>query len=202
MDANRSTLEFEVTLLEVHPPVWRRIEVPASYTFWDLHVAIQDAMGWLDYHLHTFRVRDDVIGATAEIGIPDGDAWPGAPECLPDWEVPVTGYLQAPGARATYEYDFGDGWVHEINLVAIGRRQSGTKYPRCLDGRRACPPEDCGGPPGYAQLLETIADSTDDEYASMMEWLGGSFDPEAFSPEQVRFDNPRKRWRIAFEGDD
>ncbi|MFN2315317.1 MAG: plasmid pRiA4b ORF-3 family protein [Gemmatimonadales bacterium] len=119
MDAKRSTLEFTVTLLEVEPPVWRRIEVPASYTFWDLHVAIQDAMGWLDYHLHLFRVRDDITGATAEIGIPNPDPFLGDPAWLPGWEVPVTGYLDEPGDRATYEYDFGDGWVHEVELVAI-----------------------------------------------------------------------------------
>jgi hypothetical protein len=202
MDAKRDTLEFKVTLLEVKPPVWRRIEVPASYTFWDLHVAIQDAMGWLDYHLHLFGVPNPVNGRTDEIGIPDEDAFEDDPVCLAGWEVPVRGYFDAIGTLARYEYDFGDGWVHEIELTAIGRRQSGTKYPRCLDGRRACPPEDCGGPHGYARLLETIADSTDEEYEGMMEWLGGSFDPETFRPEQVRFDNPRKRWRIAFEGDD
>jgi len=198
VDAKRSTLQFRVTLAEVEPHVWRRIEVPASYTFWDLHVAVQDAMGWLDYHLHMFRVRNPVTGEIDEIGIPDEDAFEGDPVCLPGWEVPVAGYFDAVSTHATYEYDFGDGWVHEIELEAVGRRQTGTNYPRCLDGQRACPPEDCGGPHGYARLLETIADPTDEEYESTMEWLGGEFDPDAFSPRKVRFDNPKKRWRIAF----
>ena len=198
MDTKRSTLQFKITLAEVEPLVWRRIEVAASYTFWDLHVAIQDAMRWLDYHLHMFRVPNPVTGRPDEIGIPDEDAFEGDPVCLAGWEVPVAAYFDAVGTRASYEYDFGDGWIHEVELEAVGRRQSGMKYPRCLDGQRACPPEDCGGPHGYAQLLQTIADPTDEEYESTMEWLGGSFDPEVFSPRQVRFWNPKRRWKIAF----
>ncbi len=201
MDTKRATLQFRVTLMEVEPPVWRRIEVPANYRFWDLHVAIQDAMGWLDYHLHMFRVLNPVTGGTDEIGIPDEDAFEGDPVCLAGWEVPVARYFEAVGTHATYEYDFGDDWVHDVELEAVGRRQAGTKYPRCLDGQRACPPEDCGGPHGYARLLETIADPTDDEYESTLEWLGGAFDPEAFSCREVRFENPNMRWRIAFATD-
>jgi hypothetical protein len=175
-----------------------------NYSFWDLHVALQDAMGWLDYHLHLFRVRNPKSEGTDEIGIPDEDAFEDAPVCLPGWEVPIAQYFDTAGTRGTYEYDFGDGWVHEIELEAVGQRQPGTKYPRCLDGLGTCPPEDCGGAHGYARLLETIADPTDEEYESTMEWLGGPFNPNAFSPRQVRFDNPKKRWRIAFasEGDD
>jgi hypothetical protein len=201
MDTKRATLQLRVTLTEVEPPVWRRIEVPANYTFWDLHVAIQDAMGWLDYHLHVFRVLNPVTGGTDEIGIPDEDAFEDDPVCLAGWEVPVALYFETVGTHATYKYDFGDGWVHDVELEAVGCRQAGTKYPRCLDGQRACPPEDCGGPHGYARLLETIADPTDDEYESMLEWLGGAFDAEAFSCRKVRFENPNVRWRIAFATD-
>jgi Plasmid pRiA4b ORF-3-like protein len=198
MDTKRDVLQFQVILTDISPPVWRRIEVPAKYTFWDLHVAVQDAMGWLDYHLHMFRIPDPAFGEIAEIGIPDEDGFEDDPVCLASWTIPVARHFRAVGARATYEYDFGDGWIHHIELEAISRRQSGTKYPRCIDGERACPPEDCGGPGGYAELLETIADPTNDEYASTMEWLGGRFDPEAFTPSKVCFENPTKRWRIAF----
>lgn len=200
MDVKRSTLQFKISLAEVEPLVWRRIEVPANYSFWDLHVAVQDAMGWLDYHLHMFRIRNPESAEIDEIGIPDEEAFENDPVCLPGWEVPVARYFDTVGASAIYEYDFGDGWVHEIVLEAVGRRQPGTKYPRCVDGERACPPEDCGGPPGYARLLEIIADPTDEEYESMMEWLGGACDPDSFSPRIVRFENPGKRWRIAFGG--
>jgi hypothetical protein len=201
MDVKRSTMQFKITLAEVQPPVWRRIEVPASYSFWDLHVAVQDAMGWLDCHLHMFRLRNPGSREIDEIGIPDEDAFEGDPVCLPGWEISIARYFEAVGTSASYEYDFGDGWVHEIELEAVGRRQTGIRYPRCLDGQRACPPEDCGGPHGYARMLETIADPTDEEYESTIEWLGGSFDPEVFSPGKVRFDNPKERWRIAFTGD-
>jgi hypothetical protein len=201
MDVKHSTLQFKITLGEVQPLVWRRIEVPAGYSFWDLHVAVQDAMGWLDYHLHMFRLQNPESREIEEIGIPDEDAFEGDPLCLPAWEIPIARYFDAVGTLASYEYDFGDGWVHEIELEAIGRRQTRIRYPRCLDGQRACPPEDCGGPHGYARLLETIADPTDEEYESTIEWLGGSFDPDAFSPRKVRFDDPKKRWRIAFAGD-
>jgi hypothetical protein len=202
MDVKRSALQFKITLAEVQPVVWRRIEVPASYSFWDLHVAVQDAMGWLDYHLHMFRLRNPDSGQIEEIGIPDEDAFEGDPVCLPGWETPIAPHFATVGTVASYHYDFGDDWVHEIELEAIGRRQPGAKYPRCLDGQNACPPEDCGGPPGYARLLAIIADPTDEEYESMMEWLGGSFDPSSFSPRRVRFDDPKKRWRIAFTGGD
>ena len=202
MDTKHNTLQFKVTLADITPSVWRRIEVPASYSFWDLHVAVQDAMGWLDYHLHMFRVRNPASGEIDEVGIPDEDGFEGDPVCLPGWQVPVARYFQTVGTRGTYEYDFGDGWVHEIALEAIGRRQSGTTYPRCVGGQRSCPPEDCGGPGGYAELLKTIADPSHEEYVSTMEWLGGRFDPDAFTPQQVRFDDPTKRWRIAFAGDD
>lgn len=89
MDAKRSTLQFKITLAEVRPTVWRRIEVPANYTFWDLHVAIQDAMGWLDYHLHMFRLRNPVTGQIVAIGIPDEDAFEGDPVCRAPGELRV-----------------------------------------------------------------------------------------------------------------
>lgn len=195
----RTTMRFKVTLAEVEPPIWRRIEVPGSYRFWDLHVAIQDAMGWKDCHLHMFRVRDPVTGAIDEIGIPDDEPLIGEPVCLAGWKVRVTDYFKGAGTRATYEYDFGDCWMHEIELEGFGRYEVDGSYPCCLAGARACPPEDCGGPPGYASLLETMADPEHEEYEAMMDWLGGRFDPEYFSPERVEFDDPRVRWRVAFE---
>lgn len=198
VDSKRDVMQFRITLAEVKPAIWRRIVVPASYSFWDLHVAIQDAMGWLDCHLHLFRLRHPMTGRPVEIGIPDEDAFEGDPVCRAGWEVRVSDYLATAGARALYDYDFGDGWVHEVKLEAVGPRQKGAKYPQCLDGRRACPPEDCGGPWGYARLLETIANPADPEYASTMEWLGGAFHPGAFDPAQVRFWNPRRRWRMVF----
>lgn len=200
MDTQRSTLQFKIILRHIKPRIWRRIEVPASYSFWDLHVAIQDAMGWLDYHLHVFRVRNPETRQAEEIGIPDDDPFEGDPVYLPGWTVPISKYFYVGGTRALYEYDFGDGWEHDVELEAIGRHEPGTKYPRCLAGERACPPEDCGGPPGYERLLEILSNPADKEHDETLEWVGGQFDANAFAPERVRFDNPKMRWRKAFGG--
>ncbi|NOT09960.1 MAG: plasmid pRiA4b ORF-3 family protein [Gemmatimonadales bacterium] len=198
MNARQQILTFKVQLRDIKPAIWRRIEVPASYTFWDLHVAIQDAMGWLDSHLHAFQVRDPRTRAEATIGIPDPDPFEGAPDFLPGWRVHVTAYLAEVGQRARYDYDFGDGWEHDLLLEQIGMRQAKAKYPRCVAGARACPPEDCGGPGGYAQLLKTIANPADPEHQSMLKWLGGPFAANAFDAHEVHFDNPKKRRQVAF----
>jgi hypothetical protein len=192
----RRLLRFMIALRDVEPLVWRRIEVPSTYSFWDLHVGIQDAMGWQDYHLHAFRVRDLQSGDVEEIGIPDPDGF--GPDFVAGWERQIADYFRQVGDAAEYEYDFGDGWVHQVTLEAIGNRQVGVKYPRCLDGARACPPEDSGGPPGYAALIEAVAEPSREAHRELVEWAGANFDPGAFDAAKVRFDNPKRRWRIAF----
>jgi len=190
---------FRVSLLDIEPEIWRLIEVPETYTFWDLHVAIQDAMGWLDYHLHAFvpdTLRD--LGAV-RIGIPEG---PMDHEYVAGWTVPIARHFANPGDAARYDYDFGDSWSHEVRLVAIEPRERGAKYPRCVGGERACPPEDCGGVPGYYRLLEVLADPHDEEHEEMIEWLKGHaknyfpYGPDAFDAAAVRFWNPKKRWKM------
>lgn len=190
--------QFRVSLRDIDPPIWRRIQVPARYSFWDFHVALQDSMGWLDYHLHMFRTADPGSRQVVEIGIPDDEPFEDDTPCLPGWEIPIAAYFLEPGTRADYEYDFGDSWEHEILLEDIVERVPKQRYPKCLAGARACPPEDCGGVSGYEDLLAIIADPLHEEYESMMEWLGGQFAPDAFDPRRVRFDSPSKRWRIAF----
>ena len=194
MPPERRIYDFNVTLLETEPAIWRRIQVPEKYSFWDLHVAIQDSMGWLDCHLHAFRFGK--VGATQEIGIPDDEGFSDI-ETLPGWEVPIKDYFEI-GKRCTYEYDFGDGWIHELTLQDIVQAQKGKKYPTCLDGAMACPPEDCGGIPGYYRIIEVFSDPDDEEYEELVSWLGHPFDPKAFDPSHVKFDNPKKRWDYAF----
>jgi len=190
--------QFKVRLGGVEPPIWRRIQVPETYSFWDLHVALQDSMGWLDYHLHLFRVTKPVTGEVAQVGIPDDDAFEGDEATLPGWEIPITSYFPSPGIVAHYDYDFGDGWEHELTLEAILPRQAGKKYPLCLSGARACPPEDCGGVGGYEDLLAVIQSPSHEEYETTLEWLGGRFDPEKFDPKRVKFDDPARRYDLAF----
>ena len=198
---SKLVFRFQVVLLGISPPVWRRIEVPASYSFWDLHVAIQDAMGWLDCHLHVFRLKPKHKSESVQIGIPDEEF--GA-ETKVGWETPLARYFIEVGQAAEYEYDFGDGWLHGILFEGILLAEEGAKYPRCLEGERACPPEDCGGIPGYLDLLETLADPNSEEHEDMVDWLKNHhksyhpFDPDQFDPAQVEFWNPKKRFKMAF----
>jgi hypothetical protein len=190
---------YRVELLGIEPRVWRRIRVPASYSFWDLHVAIQDAMGWLDYHLHLFRTRNPTTGRIDEIGIPCEDGSRDGQRCRAGWETPIAKYFARPNDRANYDYDFGDNWHHTIKLEAIVELEQGEVILACLAGERACPPEDCGGVHGYEHFLRAISVPTHPEHAAMLERVGGDFDPEGFAPDRVRFDDPRQRWKKVFE---
>jgi hypothetical protein len=195
----RTVYQFKVTLLDVRPPVWRRIQVPSTYSFWDLHVAIQDAFGWLDYHLHEFRIPEPKAGQLARIGIPDDDVFEGDERIRPGWDNPISAYFSHENPSAEYTYDFGDDWNHTVKLEHVIPGLPGIRYPICNGGARRCPPEDVGGPLGYREFLRAIRNPNHQEHDSYLEWVGGAFDPDAFEPTRVRFDNPRKRWKIAFE---
>jgi Plasmid pRiA4b ORF-3-like protein len=197
--ATAQVYQFKLVLVGVEPPVWRRIQVPETYSFWDLHVALQDAMGWLDYHLHVFRMARPGTGEVEQIGIPDDDPFEGEKPTLPGGEIFISRYFPRTGTSAQYEYDFGAGWEHDLTLEAILPRQAGQKYPVCVGGARACPPEDCGGVHGYEDLLTTTQDPAHEEYERILEWLGGRFDPDKFDPKRVKFDNPARRYKLAFE---
>jgi len=188
--------QLKITLKGTKPPIWRRIQVPESYTFWDLHVAIQDAMGWEDYHLHEFVFTLPIMNIKVRIGIPMEDDFDET--ILPDWDQKIADYFSSETPKAEYTYDFGDGWQHDIILEKILPREGGVIYPRCVDGKRACPPEDCGGIGGYAEFLEAIGDPANERHEDMLDWVGGSFDPEDFNPSEVKFDDPAKRFKIAF----
>lgn len=194
----KQVYQFKITLRESLPPIWRRVQVPETYSFWDLHVAIADAMGWLDYHLHEFEMPDPKTGKAIRIGIPD-DEFDEDREILPDRKQKISRYFSIGNRFARYEYDFGDGWEHDIKLEDILPREEGVDYPVCVSGNRACPPEDCGGIWGYAHLLEVLSDPEDEEHHEMLEWVGGAFDPEHFDPAEIWFDDPDKRWKLANE---
>lgn len=193
--------QFKITLQYIQPPVWRTIQVPASYSFWDLHVAIQDAMGWMDSHLHVFQIPNPSSGIKNQIGIPNDDPFDDVEPFLPGWDVQISDYFSHKNSSALYIYDFGDDWHHLVQLEEVLPRAKGKRYPLCLAGKRTCPPEDVGGPPGYEEFLLAIGDPHHEEHESYLEWVGGAFDPESFNSKQVRFDNPKKRWRIAFSNE-
>ena len=132
--------QFKLTLAGSKPPIWRRIQIPENYSFWQLHVAIQDSMGWEDYHLHQFTMSNSRtglrIGESAELD--DSDM-------VNERKTKISKYFSTSNNKAIYEYDFGDGWEHQILLEKIIQADNEVEYPICLAGKRACPPEDCGG---------------------------------------------------------
>jgi len=195
---NEQTYQFKITLKGVKPPVWRQILIPANSTFWELHVAIQDAMGWKDMHLHEFKVGDPNSGDMHRIGLPDDENESGR-ETLPGWKLRIDRYFTSVGTSANYWYDFGDDWIHIINLENILPREKGASYLSCIAGERACPLEDCGGPRGYAELLEGIADKNHERHEEILEWLGDGFDPEAFDPIEVTFTDAAERLKLVLE---
>lgn len=167
--------QLKITLKHIKPPIWRRIEVPANIKLGKLHDVIQIAMGWHDSHLHAF-----VIGQTS-YGKPDPEF---GGDIRNERNVRLDSLVDA-GGTFMYEYDFGDGWIHEIKAEKVVDVDSAAHYPRCIAGSRACPPEDCGGPWGYEELLRTIKDPAHPEHEAMIEWIGGEFDAEVFDGEKV-----------------
>lgn len=165
--------QIKVTLQEIEPAIWRRLEVPAEIKLARLHVALQAAMGWQDYHLHAFRIGE------VEYGVPDPDSEPMGVPLKDDRRATLRSLVNA-GDSFVYEYDFGDGWEHDILVEAVLAPRPRTLYPRVVDGARACPPEDVGGIPGYEEFVKALRDPRHKGHDSMLESAGGSFDPEAF----------------------
>jgi hypothetical protein len=165
-------LQLKITLAGVRPPVWRRVLVPGEMSLAELHDVIQVAMGWTDSHLHEFEVGD------VRYGTPD-----------PDWDRDdVRDESRAKLVRVAtktnrllrYTYDFGDDWRHDIAVEKVLAPEPGRRYPVCTGGRRACPPEDVGGPSGYPEFLQAIADPKHPDHEHWSEWIGDGFDPAGF----------------------
>ena len=187
--------QFKITLTGSEPAIWRRILVPSHFSFWDLHVAIQDSMGWLDSHIHSFSIKDPITNSNVEIGIPDEEYDAFDRKVLADHKLKISKYFNENNRNAGYEYDFGDSWIHTIKFEKIIQATVDEKYPKCIDGQMACPPEDCGGIGGYYDLLSVLSGPKNEEYNDMIEWLGGEFDPAKFNPQDVSFDDPKERFK-------
>jgi hypothetical protein len=178
--AGEKVATLTVTLAEVEPPVWRRVVVPAAMRLDRLHTVVAGAVGWQDYHLHMFT-KDGV-----HYGAPDLDDML---ELRDERAVKLSDLLAAVGDTMRYEYDFGDGWEHEIRLDELAAAAPEGSYPRCAAGERACPPEDCGGPGGYEDLIAVLGDPGHEEHEHMRNWLGLAagvrFDPEWFDLDEA-----------------
>ncbi len=170
----RKIYQLKITLVGSKPPIWRRILVTDDITLDKFHLILQIAMGWTNSHLHQFisngqfyGIKDDDFGFDMDIKNEE--------------DYKLNHLLKSEKDILIYEYDFGDGWEHKVLLEKITPFNIDNKLPSCIKGKRACPPEDCGGIWGYAGLIETLNSPDDPEYESMVEWLGGKFDPEAFN---------------------
>jgi hypothetical protein len=169
---------IKITLRDIEPPIWRRIIVPSRWTLHELHEAIQVAMGWLNCHLYEFEA-----GGTRYINPEDDE-----PDMITGWKDATRTRLHKVarvGSRLIYSYDFGDGWEHDVVVEAAEQTNVVPLWAECLEGARSCPPEDCGGPWGYEELLQKLADPSDPEHEELREWVGADFDPEAFDLELV-----------------
>lgn len=161
--------QLKISLAGSKPEIWRRIAVPSAIRLDRLHDVIQKAMGWLGYHLHDFRAGGEVYGT------PDPEL-----EMLNESKFTLKDIAPQEGNRFIYDYDFGDSWQHEVTVEKILPPDPSLKSPVCLDGKNACPPEDCGGIYGYYNLLDAIKDPKHEDHESMKDWIGGDWDPKAF----------------------
>jgi len=162
--------QVKITLLGTRPPIWRQVQVE-DCTLAKLHEIIQLAMGWQFSHLYNFAVAGEWYG-DPEMG--DDLEWKS------DRKVKLSQIVRAGHRRFTYVYDMGDNWEHVIQVEKTVAAEPKAKYPRCIAGARACPPEDCGGVWGYEELLEAVGNPKHEEHREMLEWLGGRFNPEKF----------------------
>jgi len=177
--AIKEVYQLKITLRVVRPPIWRRVLVTDMTNLNQLHWIIQIAMGWTNSHLHQFIIDEEYYSEP----MLEVDDW--GPEVKNEKRVRLSALSLEPKRKFTYEYDFGDSWQHEILVEKVLAPEAGARYPQCIGGKRACPPEDCGGVWGYERFLEVIKDEDDPEHEETLEWAGGSFDPEAFSAEEA-----------------
>jgi hypothetical protein len=176
--AHNVIVQIKIKLLGVtKPPVWRRVQLRADTRLDQLHEILQAALGWQNYHMHVFSFGEEGFG------VPDPERG------FSDERQVTLGELIDLGARFRYTYDFGDDWEHEIVVEDLLDADPDTHYPVLVAAKGACPPEDCGGPWGYANLREILADPRHDEHQDMLEWLSldnaTEFDPNAVTLEQL-----------------
>jgi Plasmid pRiA4b ORF-3-like protein len=170
-----SIIRIAITLLDVDPAIWRRIEVPASMTLEGLHDVVQILMGWADYHLHHFQFGDVMYGVPA----------PDDREMNDGRKVKLWTVLDDGERVFLYLYDYGDGWCCVVVLEAVAPAIPGVAYPRLVDGARRGPPEDVGGPWDYSEFLEATADPKHERHKELLEWCDGDFDPQQFDIDTI-----------------
>jgi hypothetical protein len=172
--------QLKVTLTRSRPPIWRRILIASDADLGLFHYILQDVMGWTDSHLHQF-IAGGVMYSTPDDEFADEIGM----EIRDESKYKLSQVLKKEKASLTYEYDFGDSWEHKIVLEKILPHDDSIQTPSCIKGKRACPPEDCGGVWGYENLITIIQDPKHPEYEEMREWLAEDFDPEHFDLDEI-----------------
>jgi hypothetical protein len=188
---------LEVVLNHVEPQVRRRLQVPGNANLGWLHAVIQVAMGWTNSHLHQFCAGGRIVSDPAF----ELDEFEDSPPVLNERKVTLMQVTPRERDELLYEYDFGDSWEHRVRVVKIlGPDAAAAKVAICLDGARACPPEDCGGVWGYADLLKIIRNPRHKEHKRKLAWLGGPFDPESFDLNKANTFLRKLKWPHVTEG--
>ncbi|HEV3258233.1 MAG TPA: plasmid pRiA4b ORF-3 family protein [Gemmataceae bacterium] len=182
-----TVFQIKITLKGIDPPIWRRIQTK-DCTLDDLHALIQVTMGWEFEHLYSFNIGGKEY---ADLDMMNDE------DVKDAYDVKLSGVLPARQLRPRfhYEYDFGDGWIHQLIVEERFPPEEGVKYPICVAGQRACPPEDCGGPWAYEDFVETISAPDHRRHEELLEWVGGEFDPERFDLQAVNDALRRMRTR-------
>ncbi|MGB4204426.1 MAG: plasmid pRiA4b ORF-3 family protein [Bacteroidales bacterium] len=172
--------QIQISLKGSKPKIWRRLLVPSDLLLSDFHKIIQTTMGWTNSHLHQF-IKNGIFYTKRMV---DDDIWGGMSDV--DYkEIKISDLLKSEKEKIIYEYDFGDGWEHDIILEKILPVDNKINYPICVGGKMNCPPEDCGGIWGYFDLLDILKNPDDEEYENYIEWLGEEFDPEYFNKDEI-----------------
>lgn len=172
--------QIQIALKGIKPKIWRRVLVQSDLFLKDLHKIIQTSMGWTNSHLHQFIKDRTYYQERSE----DDDFW-NEFKNVDYKEIKISDLLKKEKDKIVYEYDFGDGWAHDIVLEKIHPYEKDKQFPICLTGKMNCPPEDCGGIWGYSNMLEILKNPEDEEYDEILEWLGEEFDPEYFEINEV-----------------
>ena len=179
-----AVFEFKISLKDITPTIWRRFQVKSNITLEELHVVLQIVMGWTDSHLHSFTFSGTQYSWAEEQCELD--------ECNMKDETGIKLYtlIHAPKDSFIYDYDFGDDWKHNVLLERVLPVERGVYYPRCLDGKRACPPEDCGGSGGYDEIMNAIKNPENPEYKEIYDWISDDtgkvlYEPEKFDVETI-----------------
>ena len=176
MTNSKNIYQLKISLRDIRPPIWRRVQVQSSTTLSDLHLIIQAAMGWYNCHLHSFSIQG------IEYGKPEPDY---GLDLRDENKAKLNQVIKQEKSKFSYTYDFGDSWEHSILVEKILPKEPKVSYPLCLKAKRACPPEDCGGAWGYMEFLEALQDPQHPEHENFQEWIEGNFDSEFYDLQEI-----------------